>query len=133
MPPKARQSSRNLVEQEGRIQLAISALKKHEISNIQHAATVFNVPRSTLRDRLKGSQFQSEQRANGHRLSENQEISLVQWILSRDMRGVPPRPSHVAEMANILLHKEDPTAQPIGKNWVSLFIKRHDEVKTRFA
>jgi hypothetical protein len=36
-------------------------------------------------------------------------------------------------MANILLHEEDSTAQPIGKNWVSSFIKRHDEVKSRFA
>jgi hypothetical protein len=133
MPPKARQAPRNLVEQEGRIQLAISALKKQEISSIRRAATTFNVPLSTLHNRLSGRQHRIEQRANGHRLSKNQEASLVEWILSRDARGVAPRPSHVAEMANILLHEEDSTAQPIGKNWVSSFIKRHDEVKSRFA
>jgi predicted HTH domain antitoxin len=50
MPLKSRQTSGNLVEQEGRIQLAISALKNKEISNIHRAAEIFNVPRSTLHD-----------------------------------------------------------------------------------
>jgi hypothetical protein len=57
MPQKPRQSRQNLVEQEGRIQLAIQALKKREIPSARQAAEVFNVPRSTLRDRLKGHEF----------------------------------------------------------------------------
>jgi hypothetical protein len=134
MPPKARQPPRNLVEQEGRIQLAISALKKQEISSVRRAATVFNVPPSTLHDRLSGKQYRIEQRANGHRLTANQEASLIEWILSRDARGVAPRPSHVAEMASLLLQEADPTSSRlVGKNWVSSFINRHDEVKSRFA
>ncbi len=40
MPPKRTHSSRNLVEQEGRIELAIAALKKNEISSIRRAAEV---------------------------------------------------------------------------------------------
>jgi hypothetical protein len=36
-------------------------------------------------------------------------------------------------MANILLHQDDPTAQPIGRNWVSSLTNRPDEVKNRFA
>jgi hypothetical protein len=48
MPPKLRQTSGNLVEQEGRIQLAISALKKGQISSICRAAKTFDVPKSTL-------------------------------------------------------------------------------------
>jgi predicted HTH domain antitoxin len=50
MPSKLRQTPGKLVEQEGRIQLAISALKKNEISSIRRAAEIFNVPRSTLQD-----------------------------------------------------------------------------------
>jgi hypothetical protein len=50
MPLKSRQTSGNLVEQEGRIQLAISTLKNKEISNIHHATEIFNVPRLTLCD-----------------------------------------------------------------------------------
>jgi hypothetical protein len=49
MPPKPRPTPRNLVEQEGRIQLAISALRKKEISSVQRAVEIFDVPRSTLR------------------------------------------------------------------------------------
>ncbi|KKA22176.1 Transposase [Rasamsonia emersonii CBS 393.64] len=134
MPPKSRLSSRDLVEQEGRIQLAISALKNNEIPSVRRAAEVFNVPKSTLHDRLTGHHFRIEQRANGHRLSQTQEDALIQWILSRDSRGVPPRPSHVQEMANIILRTDNPTGYtPIGKNWVSALIKRRDEIRSQFA
>jgi hypothetical protein len=78
MPPKSHQTSGNLVEQEGRIQLAISTLKNKEISNIHRAAEIFNVPRSTLHDQLNGIQYRIEKRANGHRLSPTQEESLVE-------------------------------------------------------
>jgi hypothetical protein len=44
MPPKARTNSKNSVEQEGRVLLAVSALKKKEILNIHEAAHVYNVP-----------------------------------------------------------------------------------------
>jgi Tfp pilus assembly protein PilX len=49
MPSKPRRISQNLVEQEGSLQLAISALKMNEISSIHRAAEIFNIPKSTLR------------------------------------------------------------------------------------
>lgn len=55
MPPKARQTSRNLVEQEGRIQLAIQSLKNNEIQSIRRAAEAFRVPYLTLFRRLNGN------------------------------------------------------------------------------
>jgi hypothetical protein len=48
MPPKARQNSRNSIEKEGRIILAISALNKQEISSIRKAARIFNISHATL-------------------------------------------------------------------------------------
>lgn len=54
MPRNNRRSRQELIEQEGRIQLAINALKNHEIASVRRAAAVFNVPRGTLRDRLQG-------------------------------------------------------------------------------
>jgi len=42
------------VQQEGRILQAINAIKNNEIASIRHAARVFEVPRSTLTDRLHG-------------------------------------------------------------------------------
>ncbi|OJJ94550.1 hypothetical protein ASPACDRAFT_1860853, partial [Aspergillus aculeatus ATCC 16872] len=48
------QSSNPLVEREGRICLAIEAIQNGEISLVKEAASVFNIPRSTLQRRLKG-------------------------------------------------------------------------------
>ena len=70
-------------------------------------------------------------RANNHKLTILEEKSLQQWILSVDQCGARPRPAMVQEMANILLAKR--SHQTIGKNWVHNFIKRHDDLKTRFS
>jgi hypothetical protein len=77
MPPKPRQSRQSLVEQEGRIQLVIQALKKREIPSARQAVEVFNVPHLTLRDRIKGHEFQLELRNHTFRLSKTQEEALV--------------------------------------------------------
>jgi hypothetical protein len=84
MPLKARINSKNSVEQEGRILLAVSSLKKKEILNIHEAARVYNMPYTTLQRRLKGHTFQAELRANSHKMTRNEEESLIRWILSID-------------------------------------------------
>jgi hypothetical protein len=85
----------NSVKQEGQIILAISALKKQQISTVREAACVYNVPRTTLQRRWKGHGFQAETHANGHKITQNEEESLIRWILSMDQCGAAPRPSHV--------------------------------------
>jgi hypothetical protein len=90
MPLKVCKIIRNLAEQEGRILLAILALKKNEISTVTRAAQIFNVPCLTLRDWLKGSKYRNEIRPNGHKMTQNKEESLIRWILSMDQRGVAP-------------------------------------------
>ena len=71
MPPIRPQSSRNSIEQEGRILLAIQAFKNKEISSIREVARRFNIPRSTLQNRLNGHQNRAISRANSHKLTEN--------------------------------------------------------------
>jgi hypothetical protein len=110
MPPIRTQSSRNLVEQEGRVLLAIQAIKKQEIASIREAVRHFQVARSTLQRRLT--------RANSHKLTEVEE-SLQKWILSIDSRGAPSRPSFVREMADLLLASRGSTpVHSVGENWV---------------
>jgi predicted HTH domain antitoxin len=117
MPPKPRQSRQNLIEQEGRIQLAIQALKKRKISSARRAAEVFNMPRSTLRDCLKGHDFQAELRNHKFQLSKNQEEALVEWIINRDTRGVAPRVSHVQQIGYLILQKDSLIPpKPLNKN-----------------
>ena len=87
MPPK----SQALVEQEGRVLLALSAINKSQIPTVQQAARHFQVPESSLRTRLHGTTPRAEKRANSHKLTGNEEESLLQWILSMDRRGAAPR------------------------------------------
>ncbi|OQD66264.1 hypothetical protein PENDEC_c060G02045 [Penicillium decumbens] len=137
MPPIRSQRVQKSVEQEGRILLAIKAIRKQEISSIREAARRFDVPLNTLHRRLRGDQFRREARANGHKLIEFKEESLVEWILSMDLRGnhPPPRPSLAKDMANLLLASRGTTSPPtVGLNWVSNFIKRHrDTIASRFS
>ncbi|CDM38463.1 Probable transposable element [Penicillium roqueforti FM164] len=103
MPPIRSQSSTKSVEQEGRILLAIQALKNQEFTSISLAARTFNVPRSTLRHRLNGIQYRATSRVNSTKLTAIEEESLRKWIVSMDSRGSAPRPSMVREMADLLL------------------------------
>ena len=130
MPPKPQ----NPENQEGRIQLAISSLKNSQIPSVRQAASIFQVPETTLRRRLHGTSTRSEKRANCHKLSQNEEESIVQWILSLDQRGAAPRPAHVQQMANILLaNRGQASTITVGDKWVYNFIKRHDILKSRFS
>ena len=63
----------------------------------------FNIPRSTLQDRLRGHQQRANSRANSSKLTEIEEESLKKWVLSMDLYRVAPRPSIVREMADLLL------------------------------
>ena len=91
MPPKP-QNSEN---QEGRILLAISSLKNSQIPSVRQAASIFQVPETTLQRCLHGISTHSEKRANSHKLSLNEEQSIIQWILSLGQCGAAPRPAHV--------------------------------------
>jgi hypothetical protein len=77
MPPNSHKRSRELAEQEGKILLAISALKNDQIRNISEAARVHNVPFATLRRRLDGHIFRPEARANGHKMTQNKKSHLL--------------------------------------------------------
>ncbi|CRL29537.1 Helix-turn-helix, Psq [Penicillium camemberti] len=82
MPPIRSQSSSNSTEQEGRLLLAIQAIKKQEIRTIAAAARTFNIPRSTLRDRLNGhterSTKQKQKRTRSRRQIPTEEGLSVQ-------------------------------------------------------
>jgi hypothetical protein len=73
MPQVRSRSSRTSIEQEGRILLAIQAFKNKGITSIREITRRFDIPRSTLCDRLSGHTERSATRANSHKLSEIEE------------------------------------------------------------
>jgi len=105
------------------------------MSNIREAARVYNVPRSTLQDRLRGKTYRDETRANSHKMTRNEERNrLYNGYYHLIDVGQLPRPAHIQEMVDIPLSKQGhTTTTTVGDKWVYNFIKRHDMLKSRFS
>jgi hypothetical protein len=92
-------------------------------------AKAYGIPRSTLHDRLNGSQNYVASHEHQQRLTAAQERILVGWILSEESCGRPPTHPRLREMAGIILRANGDT-QPLGKLWVSSFLRRNPDVDT---
>ncbi|KFZ02368.1 hypothetical protein V500_00241 [Pseudogymnoascus sp. VKM F-4518 (FW-2643)] len=128
MPQPTQAQSSN---QEGRIILAIKALKEGNIKSIRAAAMSYDVLFELLRTRLNGVTSRRDSTPNSRKLTLYEESALVQYILNLDSRGFPPRLQAVQEMADLLLSKQGES--PVGKNWATSFITRRTEIKSKFS
>jgi hypothetical protein len=134
MPPKRSQKAQKSIEQEGRILLAIKAIQNGRITTVAAAARSFDVPRTTLADRMKGIPNLYEARGTGHKFTQLEEESIQDWLISMDQRGAALTIAMLRDMANLLLeHRGDNAPQTVGKNWPTQYIKRHPELTTRFS
>src|SRR5579862_249391 len=77
------------VQKEGRIALAVNAIRKNQFSSGRSAASTYIVPRTTLQDRLKGRLPQLGSRSKTRLLLECEESVLISWIQSIERRGFP--------------------------------------------
>jgi hypothetical protein len=89
--------------QEGRIQLALSAYNSQQFRSLRRAAKAFEVPLTTLSRRRKGVTHRPETRHAQHKLTATEEQTIVRYILDLDSRGFAPRLCEVADMADKLL------------------------------
>lgn len=78
MPPKRTRSSLNSVEKEGRVLLAVKHIQSHLSISQREAAEIFDIPRSTLARRLRGTLFRNDIRPTSHKLTQLEEDSLVE-------------------------------------------------------
>lgn len=114
---------------EGQLILALEAIKRNQNLSTRTAATIYNVPESTLRSRKKGITSRRDSPPNSKKLIELEEKTIVQYVLDLDSRCQSPRLSGVEDMANYLLR--DRGARRVGPRWVSNFVKRQPELRTR--
>jgi hypothetical protein len=103
MPPIRPKSRQKLANQEGKILLALSDLENGRIQSLRAAAKLYEIPYTTLQGRANGLTSRVGRRPSGHKLTQLEEDSLCQWVLSMDTRGAAPRQATVREIANILL------------------------------
>ena len=128
MPPYRSQSSQNAIEQEDRILLAYQEIDNEEKTPIVIVARTYSVHDSPFRARLRGTTSRAESRAHSHHLTLIEEESLLQCIMSMNIRGGAPRPSAVRKMASLLLTKRGSTdIKNVGLYWITNFIKRYPE------
>jgi len=118
--------------QESRIQLAIDAIAKAGYKptggqklSTREAACIYQVPRSTLGDRMKGLQTRAEAHIDQQSLSPAQEEVLVKWAKVLGRRGVPLTHSTLATYASEILGK------PVGESWPKRFLARHTDLKVK--
>ena len=90
------------VSREGRLVLAISALKKNQFQSVRCAAETYDVPRSTLQTRRVGVTSRRDCEANSKQLTELEEEVVTKHILDLDSRGFAPQLIYVREMADQL-------------------------------
>jgi transposase-like protein len=70
---------------------------------IATAATRHGIPRSTLRDRISGSQHHKTAHNNSQRLSLEQEEHLSRWILRQEALNYAPTHAQVRAIATGVL------------------------------
>lgn len=107
-----------MASKEGRIALVINSYKPGYFTSIREAAITYEVPKSTLQAQLRGRVPRQEIRSVNLKLTDTEELTLVNWILSMDERGLPVRTSSIRDIANLLLQKRTGTdassTRPVG-------------------
>jgi hypothetical protein len=119
---------------DGKFSLAIAAYQNNNKLKPAALARTYDVPKTTLLRRLRGTPSRSETVSVNQKLHPVEEQSLVQWILDLDRRGFPPQVIDVRWMADALLagRGQDPPPPPVGKNWVSRFVNSQSELQTKW-
>jgi hypothetical protein len=89
MPPPNQALPSN---QEGRILLAIQAIKLGQFQSARVAAVSYDVSYITLHRRIYGMASRRDTTPNSRKLTPIEELAIIQYILDLDSRGFPPRP-----------------------------------------
>ena len=92
-----------LPSNEADIQLALSSLNASQLQSARRAATIFDIPKSTLIDRRAGKPARRDCQPNSKKLIKLEEEVIVRYILDLDKRGFVPTYAAVRDMANKLL------------------------------
>jgi hypothetical protein len=116
--------------------VATQQLPEEDRPSQREVALEFDVPHTTLSNRLRGASKPRTQ-AYTHRqaCTPGEEAIVVEYIRQMTATGHPPPPHHVYSFANLLrdnrIRLENPTptkTSPLGINWIQKFKARHKEL-----
>jgi hypothetical protein len=75
--------------QEARVQQALEAIRENPSLSFRKAASLFDVPRSTLQDRFHGKQANKISKQFQQRLTVEEEASIERCLLQMSLWGWP--------------------------------------------
>jgi hypothetical protein len=104
------------------IDAAIAAIQRGDFVHYSSAAAEYKCDPGALSRRIRGL-TKSRQQANSfwrQCLTNEEEEVLIRRINDLTDRGMPPTSQIVRNLA------EEIRGEPVGKNWVSQFVKRHE-------
>lgn len=113
-----------------RLQQAIADAQTFSGASLRSIAASNDVDYSTLSRRLKGQLPQSTAHQHQQLLSSEQENLLKRWILDLELQGHAPSFNTVRELAGIVSEASG-GPNKVGKNWISRFIQRHPEIRSK--
>ena len=88
---------------EARILIATEALRSNPKLSVCKAAKTYDVPESTLYNRMNGATYRAEIRSKNRLLDELEEKVLLQHILDLDTRGFSSKIEGIKDIANYIL------------------------------
>lgn len=127
-----RLKGRQKEEREEHIRLAIERYQTSKDPSIRECAETFNIPYSTLRDRLQGKGSRRDSHRRQQLLNEHEEKSVVAWCIRMDDWGFPLKLSLVKEMSAYLIKKRN-SGHKLGVHWLGRFLDRNPEIASRFS
>ena len=129
-----------LAAREVQIQEAVSGVLNGTFQSGYQAAVAFNLPPSTVYDRLNQKPSRVVARQSQQNLSPAEEQALAKWIQDSGRTGYPVRHATVREMAEAIRQRrvnkinEDAieliSYPELGKLWSTRFLKRHPYLHT---
>src|SRR5258706_12289416 len=108
---------------EEQLQIAVlayqTALKSDEIMSIQQVAQHFQVPHSTLQNRINGHRSVLEVNAKKSWLADEGSRVLVDFLIKAAAEGFPETKRHLRSQVNEIIHEKlsDPSFS-VGEIWV---------------
>jgi hypothetical protein len=98
---------------ESQIIIALQAMQNNPKLSARAAAKIYSVDHQNLSRRKRGMHSRLDTLANSRKLTDLEELVLVQYILDLAAKGFPPRLSVVGDMANRLLATRDAPRQQL--------------------
>ena len=120
------------------IQSAIAAYRRGDYASISRTSAIFNIPPSTLSDRLRKAKTRKQSHEKQQLLSTIEEEELVAWITNASKLGVPtplPLVKNLAKeiRANRFATRSDSLDSPISRRWIDRFRARYPMLETCFT